>query len=272
MSSFVANHFNTISEIQRKNISIRYHIITRAINRTFWMSSNDSQHSFYVGSYGRGTAISASDVDILVELPRMEYDRFNQNIGNSQSRLLQAVRGALISAYPRSEIRADGQIVKINFSDGIYFEILPAFTKVDLWGNSVNGFDYPDSNVGGRWRSTDPKVEQKAVKERNRVSNGLFNATCQHIRYIHSEYFSSYHLAGVVVDSFVYSAMGDWRFLKSNESSEDNSGDFEKILLERFRSATLFGIWNLQAPGSGQLIDGSQSLDCLHKVLQYMVG
>lgn len=38
---------------------------------------------------------------------------------NSQSRLLQAVRNAILNAYPRSDVRADGQVVKIAFLDGI---------------------------------------------------------------------------------------------------------------------------------------------------------
>lgn len=52
----------------------RYHAITRRINADFWGTSSDTDHSWYAGSYGRGTAISTSDIDILVELPPGEYN------------------------------------------------------------------------------------------------------------------------------------------------------------------------------------------------------
>ena len=64
-------------------------------------------------SYGRGTAINTSDIDILVSLPSHLFDSYNNLSGNVQSRLLQAVRSAIKQSYPTSDIRADGQIVKI---------------------------------------------------------------------------------------------------------------------------------------------------------------
>ena len=115
-----------ISKEQRSLISLRYKRITKAINTEFWDSSSETDHSFYVGSYGRGTAITTSDIDMLVELPKTEYERYDIIKGNGQSRLLQAIKGAIMQAYPRSNIRADGQVVVIDFSDGIKFEVLPA--------------------------------------------------------------------------------------------------------------------------------------------------
>lgn len=62
---------------------------------------SETLHSLYVGSYGRGTAIDDSDIDILIELPEVEYNRFDAVWGNGQSRLLQAVRSAILESYPR---------------------------------------------------------------------------------------------------------------------------------------------------------------------------
>ena len=53
-----------ISSEQRKTISDRYKRITKAINREFWNTDSDTAHSFYVGSYGRGTAVDTSDIDM----------------------------------------------------------------------------------------------------------------------------------------------------------------------------------------------------------------
>lgn len=76
---------------------------------------SETLHSLYVGSYGRGTAIDDSDIDILIELPEVEYNRFDAVWGNGQSRLLQAVRSAILESYPRSDVRADGRVVENRF-------------------------------------------------------------------------------------------------------------------------------------------------------------
>ena len=75
-----------ISIEQRSLVSQRYRRITRAVNSEFWGSSSETAHSLYVGSYGRGTAIDTSDIDILVELPRDEYNKYDALRGNGQSR------------------------------------------------------------------------------------------------------------------------------------------------------------------------------------------
>ena len=161
-----------ISSSQRSLVSLRYKRITRAVNLEFWDSISETTHSLYVGSYGRGTAIDTSDIDMLVELPRDEYNRFDTLKGNGQSRLLQALKNAIKQTYPQSDIRGDGQVVVVDFTDGIKFEVLPAFRQLDWWGNWNGKYDYPDSNMGGNWLTTNPKVEQQAMKDRNAESNG----------------------------------------------------------------------------------------------------
>ena len=96
MSSTVKKGSESISLDTRQLISKRYHTITRAVNKEFWNSTSDVDHSLYVGSYGRGTAIDTSDIDILLELPEEEYNRYDLVKGNGQSRLLQAVKDAII--------------------------------------------------------------------------------------------------------------------------------------------------------------------------------
>ena len=252
----------------RSTISTRYRTVTKAINREFRNIQSETQYSLYVGSYGRGTAIDASDIDILVELPEEEYNRHDSMKGNGQSRLLQAVKEAIINAYPRSDVRADGQVVKINFSDGMRFEILPAFKNIDWLG--VSTYKYPDTNMGGNWRSTNPKAEQDAMKEKNKYSNELLYDTCKHIRRIRSENYSSYHLSGIVIDSFVYVAMGDWHWLWAGEQPTSTTGDFENALLNYFQNQNIGYFSTLTAPGSGESVNLIDSIDCLGKVLKRM--
>lgn len=266
MSELVRDHENIIDTTTRKLISDRYHRVTKSINAIFWNINSDSKNSLYVGSYGRNTAISTSDIDILVSLPRSKYDQLNLHRGNVQSQLLQAVKNAIEIPYPHSEIRADGQVIKINFFDNIKFEILPAFRKIDLWGNPIEGYDYPNTNMGGNWEATNPKAEQNAMRDKNNNTNRLYRDTCRHIRYIRDNYFSSYYLAGIVIDSFVYDAIGNWGYVRTGEPAA-KKGDYEKNLLNYFRQSNMLGGLNLSAPGSNQPVETRSSTDCLEKVL-----
>lgn len=256
-----------ISQGQRSLISDRYKRITKAINSEFWSIESNTAHSRYVGSYGRGTAIDTSDIDILVELPRSEYERYDAHKGNGQSRLLQAVKNAILQTYPRSNVRADGQVIVIDFSDGMKFEVLPAFQKIDWMGNWNGKYDYADSNMGGNWRSTNPKAEQEAMAAKNRESNGLLFDTCKHMREIRDSHFSSYHLSGIVIDSYVYQHIDDWHWLRDGEAPSDKPhGTYEKKLY----SECLPWSFALYAPGSGDYVDTTKDVDCLRKVLNYM--
>ena len=236
------------------------------MNVEFWNSESDTAHSLYVGSYGRGTAIDTSDIDILVELPRDEYERYDAQKGNGQSRLLQSLKNAILTTYPNSNVSADGQVVVILFSDGMKFEVLPAFEQLDYYGRPTGKYDYPDTNMGGNWRTTNPKAEQDAMREKNRTSNGLLFDTCKHMRQIRDTYFSNYKLPGIVIDSFAYHYMGGWYWPAPGETSSQPTGSYEKNL---YRTCPSYSI-DLYAPGSGMRVEASDYLDTLNKVLNYM--
>ena len=68
--------------------------------------------------------------------------------------------------------------------------------------------------MGGNWMSTNPKAEQDAIKEKNEQSNGLLYDACKHIRYIRDNNFQSYHLSGILIDSFMHNAIKEWHFLR----------------------------------------------------------
>ena len=98
MTFYVQRHTGVINQETRGLIAKRYRTVTRAINREFYDSYSEVEHSLYVGSYGRCTAVDTSDIDIMVILPREEYDHFDSYRGNGQSRLLQSVRTAIKQA------------------------------------------------------------------------------------------------------------------------------------------------------------------------------
>lgn len=265
----VKKNIEGVDFFSRELISKRYKRITRAVNSEFWGSSSETANSLYVGSYGRGTATADSDLDVLLSLPRDEYERYDMYRSNGQSRLLQAVKSAVAESYSRTDVRADGQVVVVSFSDGMKFELLPAFERVCSW-ETVKGYDYPDSNMGGRWLATYPKAEQEAMRTKNADSKGLLFDTCKHIRNIHAENFSSYKLSGIVIDSFVFSAMGDWRWADGDGGAAP--GTYEKRLLDEYNRLTACGTvpFTLRSPGSQRAVDTIKSYECLGKVLRQM--
>jgi hypothetical protein len=122
--------------------------------------------SLLVGSYGKNTAIAPpSDIDILFELPSSEFSKYDSSTYNGQSRLLQDIKKILQKTYPRTDIRADGQIVSVPFTS-YKVEVLPAFRRQD------GSYYYPDTHNGGSWKITNPKAEMKHVSDSNARSKG----------------------------------------------------------------------------------------------------
>lgn len=93
------------SDNDLSTIQYRYHSITKRINLDYWGSSSDTANSLYVGSFGRDTEISTSDIDMLIRLPYETYKKFDSYISNGQSALLQEVKhviGRLEASYQSS--------------------------------------------------------------------------------------------------------------------------------------------------------------------------
>ncbi|MFF8802364.1 MULTISPECIES: nucleotidyltransferase [unclassified Methylobacterium] len=185
-------------------ISYRYRRITRQLNIDFWNNASETAHSLYVGSYGRDTAAKGvSDLDIAFTLPNLVYHRYNSHMRNGQSSLLQAIRTSIGKTYANSYLGADGQVVSLNFSDGIRFEILPVFI------NTSNTFTFPDSNSGGNWRACDPRKEMQAFALRNScVSNGNLKAICRMAR-IWRDY-NSVPISGMLIDTLAFQFIAGW--------------------------------------------------------------
>lgn len=82
----LADWFRTFCDnIQVKDdgtISSRYKSITSRLNTDFWTTTSDTAHSFYVGSYGRNTAIEGfSDLDMIFRLPYELYLQYDKHEG-----------------------------------------------------------------------------------------------------------------------------------------------------------------------------------------------
>jgi predicted nucleotidyltransferase len=186
------------------NIQYRYHQITKRINTDYWDSTSETANSLYIGSYGRGTDIWTSDIDVLIRLPASTYEKFDNYQGNGQSALLQEVKTVLQKTYSTSFLRGDGQVVCINFTDGINFEILPGFINDD------NSYTYPDTNDGGSWATTDPKSEISAINERNKETNRNLKRLCRMARSWKGKH--SVPINGILIDTLAYKFIADWTY------------------------------------------------------------
>lgn len=185
------------------SISARYRRITRQLNGDFWDSTSETSHSLYVGSYGRDTAArGVSDLDVAFELPANLYHHYNSYSSNGQSALLQAVRASLQKTYPSSQVGGDGQIVAINFTDKITFEVLPVFR------NQSNTYTFADSNGGGSWKTCNPRAEMNAFAARNTEANGNLKAVCRMAR-IWKRY-NGLAISGMLLDTLAYQFINTW--------------------------------------------------------------
>ena len=89
---------------------------------------------------------------------------------------MQDIKKVLQKTYSTSYLKGDGQVVCIDFSDNISFEIVPGFLEDD------GSYTYPDTNNGGSWKITDPKSEIDAINERNAESNKNLKRLCRMAR------------------------------------------------------------------------------------------
>ena len=232
----------TVTVDNRSRIGDRYQLITRRLNLDFWGQDSKTNHSFYVGSYGRGTAIRGfSDLDMIFQLPYQDYQRYHVYSGNGQSAMLQDVRRSLQKTYPNTYIGGDGQVVKISFTDGIDFEIVPAF-----W-NKDESYTFPDSNAGGRWKVTNPKPEIAAAASADAECNGNLKQLCRMARSWKDKW--NVPIGGLLIDTLAYRFIRAWEHRDKSFLYYDlmNKNFFDSLAMEPQRE-----YWH--ALGSGQYI------------------
>lgn len=196
--------------------------ITKKINKKYYDSDNDHNHRLFVGSVGRHTVTNkVSDYDILYILPWDIYHRFDKHSGNGQSDLLQEVKECIKERYPKTQIRADGQVVDITFNDGL-IEVVPGFENDD------GSFQYPDTNDGGKWRTTNPRPEKKKCTDNNNATSGTFRDCCRMIRVWKNH--NGFVFSGLLIDTLI-----DKFYVNNNDTLEDNSySNYPFILKEIF--------------------------------------
>lgn len=223
----------------KEEISNRYEEITKVLNIKYRNTESKTSNSLQVGSYGRFTAIkNISDLDMVYILPWTEYERFKNG---RQSALLQEVKKTIQSRYPKTDMRGDGQVVVISFTN-YQIEVLPAFENDD------GSFLYPDTNDGGSWKTTKPRLEIKAISDFHQAKNQNLRTLCKMIRS-----WKNYHgvaMGGLLIDSVAYN------FLNSTTYYDDKSFTYYDWLIRDFLEylSELQNTNHVFAPGSNQKV------------------
>ncbi len=193
-----------INSEKRESIAYRTGRIVGQLNADMRGLDSKTSYRFYVGSYGRNTAIpSVSDVDILYELPSSLYYKYDA-YEKGQSALLSAVRGSLRKTYPSTDIAGDGQVVVIQFTDGVKFEVLPAFA------NEAGGYTFADSNNGGSWKTCKPKQEMASFSARNTACNGNLLELSRMARAWRD--CNDVPMSGMLIDTLAYQFIESWTY------------------------------------------------------------
>lgn len=183
------------------NVSSRAKRITKQVNYDF-RSIGSEDYSLYMGSYGRGTAIHVSDIDMIIELPISVYYQYNTYYSNGQSALLQALKNSIKRTYSSTEMAGDGQVVKVEFYDGIIYEVLPGFK------NNDGSYTYPDTHNGGSWKITNPRAEINEINSLNFICNKNLKRLCRIARAWKDNW--NVPIGGLLIDTFSYNFLKSW--------------------------------------------------------------
>jgi predicted nucleotidyltransferase len=222
------------------NVSSRAKQITQRVNSDFRNIDSDTRYSLFVGSYGRGTDIHVSDIDMIVELPYSIYERYNNYTGNGQSALIQSLRDSIKNTYSTTFVSGDGQVVKVNFTDGICYEIVPGFINKD------KSYTYPDTNNGGSWKVTKPRDEISEINSANNNWNKNLKRLCRMARAWKEKW--DVPIGGLLIDTLSYNFLKQWEYRNNSYSFYDwMTRDFFEYLKSQNSEQSYW-----LAPGSSQ--------------------
>lgn len=236
------NNYNIGTDLI-SSISYRYQRITSQLNKDFRNVDSKTSNSLYVGSYGRDTAAKGiSDLDMAYMLPGNLYSQYNAYASNGQSALLQSVKKSIQKTYSTSEAFGDGQVVVVNFNDGITFEILPVFN------NQAGTWTYPNANNGGSWQACNPRAEISAIHTRNLAANRNLKHLCRMMRVWRDH--NDAPISGALIDTLAYQFIETWGYRDKSFLYHDYMArDFLKYLSDQDKNKTY---WRM--PGSNSYV------------------
>jgi hypothetical protein len=201
-----------------EDISYKYKRITKALNLSFRDTDSELANSLQVGSYGRYTAIHGiSDLDMIYEIPLTDFKRYDRS-NNEQSELLQDVRKSILTTYPKTDIRGDGQVVIVRFADYV-IEVCPGFIQDD------KSYKYPNSTTK-EWKITKPRQEIDELSEFNKKTGGNFRNLARMVRAWKNK--RGVKMGGLLIDTLCYN------FLKEVNEYQTIKHDNYHLMVKAF--------------------------------------
>jgi hypothetical protein len=246
MPMTVADRFNRflnnilLTEAQKADGATKRGSVCAALNTKYYSSSSDAANSRYIGSWGKATRVRPPrDVDVIFELPKSVYDRFQERSGNKQSQLLQEIKTVLLAKFQNTDIRGDGPVVAVPFTS-FAVELLPAFklTNGQYW--------IPVTSGGGRYVATDPDSEFQHIKTSNEKTSNNTRDLIRMIKCWQAE-------CSVPLKSFWIELLAV-QFLAQWEHAGKTSVYYDWMVRDFFRFLVGQAFGNVYAPGTGERI------------------
>ena len=227
----------------KDEISTKYKNITKALNKKFWDSTSEIDNSLQVGSYGRKTAVKGiSDLDMIFELSDEEFKKYDKYESNGQSALLQDVKKAIKETYSTTDVRGDGQVVVVSFTND-RVEVCPVFTQAD------GTYKYPDANNGGSWKKTNPRPEIAEMNDFDKTTNQNLKNLAKMTRAWKNK--CGVKIGGLLIDTLCY------EFLQNKEEHwETNYSSYDILVRDYFEFLKDYNKDRKEwpAPGSNQKV------------------
>ncbi len=177
-------------------ISVRYHEITKSLNKKFRDTESETDNCLQVGSYGRWTGIrNISDLDLLYIMPKELWQTYK----NSQFQILADAKDAIQARYSSTNVKVDRLVIVCQYAD-FKIEVQPVFEEYDEDGNSY--FNYPDTYNGGSWKKTKPRQEIAAMTEFVRMKNSNLRRLCKMTRAWKNK--CGEPMGGLLIDTLAY--------------------------------------------------------------------
>lgn len=220
-----------------------------ALRKKYFPDSDKvSNHITLLGSLSKDTGIEPlRDADVLFRMPAGTYSRFNDYSGNGQSALLQEVRTVLRGRYPKTDIRGDGPVVVVSFSDMPAVEIVPA-VLLDEGSNilSANGF-VPVTRDGGSWEAANYGAEWSAINTLDGSVDGQLRRLIQYMKAWREKQYAS--LKSIVIELMTTEFMRQWDKSRTSYTFDDwLVRDFLQYMIDNYYTKYFM-------PGTGKEID-----------------
>lgn len=209
-----------ISDYERNKWETRIQRITKRLNKTYYDNDSLDENMLIVGSIGRNTSIhQVSDWDCIFDLPNSVYRKFDKYDCNGQSHLLQEIKKEILKTYSSTDIKGDGQVVVISFTDGV-LELVPGFKQND------ESYKYPNSKNGGSWKTTKPIPEQDEANNLAQNTDNFYLHLCRILRKWKNKIGFSFK--GLLIDTLVKN------FIDDNSNIDLSFDNFKNIIISLF--------------------------------------